>query len=256
MAQTTFTNALTVATEGAIAYGRENADIHTKVLDQTGGAGFGLMLCATASDEKTMGLPYSNSATAAGDGALVASNSVAVSVVVNGVTTVLTATVYATSHAATMAAIETKLEAVSGIASATVTSNSIAILGNAETDVHFSVFTVTLGGGQAVFTLSNTCTKNFYGPTVQAELEPQSDGTIEYDDEAAVALLQKGYMWMPTLATLAPRDTVYVTFHGSNRGKITSSAGSAPVLAISNSQFTIKRGVTGAGLVIAAINQP
>lgn len=257
MAQTSFSSDLTTKTEGQLMHGRLNCDILTKGVDDANGIDLGRMCVATDAAEKLVSLPYSNQAVLTLSAALVASDDVDLTLVVNGTTTALTTTSYASSHAATMAAIETKIEAVDGILSATVAGNVITVLADPETDIHFSVATVTSGGaGTAVASVTNTCTKTFQGPSVAEELAPDSAGNVEFADGTNVGILQKGYIALPTTGTLAPRDSVFIVFHGSNRGKLAPAAGSAPVLAIASSLPTIKEGVTGAGLVVAAFNQP
>jgi hypothetical protein len=72
---------------------------------------------------------------------------------VNG--TALTATVYATSHASTLEAVATKIEAIEGIASATVLGNVITVVASDEWDLSLTSFAVS-GGSAVTVTIATT----------------------------------------------------------------------------------------------------
>lgn len=89
-------------------------------------------------------------------GNLVSSN------VVNGVVNgfALSATTFATDHATTMGAIATKIAAVSGVDSATVSGNTIVVVSDADVDLELHGFIVTAGASQATVTYPTTSTQD------------------------------------------------------------------------------------------------
>jgi len=264
MAQTTFNSELNTYTEGQLVSDRLNSKIVSKKVDDANGIALGRFVGALDSDEKTVSNLYSNQATIVLDADLVSSNSVACSIVVNGVTTALTATVYASSHLATMQAIETKLEAVDGILSATVggaNNRTITILADPETDIYVSVFTVTLGASQATATLANTCTLTIIGPAVAEELAPQSDGSVIFEDTEAVGALRKGNIAIQADGTIAVSGTVYVRFYeesasNKKRGMLATAAGSSPVkaIALTAGTYKVEQAMSSGALGVLALN--
>jgi len=264
MAQTSFTSALNTYTEGQLVSDRLNSKIVSGKVDDSNGIALARFMGATDADETQFSNLYSNQATIVLDADLVTSNSVACSIVVNGVTTALTATVFASSHLATMQAIETKLEAVDGILSATVggaSNRTITILADPETDIYVSVFTVTLGASQAVATLANTCTLTIMGPSVQEELAPQSDGSVIFEDTEAVGALRKGNIAIQADGSIAASGTVYVRFYeesasNKKRGMLSTSAGSSPTkaIALTAGTYKVEQAMSASALGVLALN--
>ena len=154
-----------------------------------------------------------------------------------------------------MAALAAKIAAISGVASATVSTNTITVVANAATDVYLTSTITNGGAGTGVATVANTCSSVIYGPTVQEELMPDSSGNVYFENGRAVGLLRKGYIALPTAASTTPASTLYAVFHGSDRGKITTSAGSAPTTAIALSGIRCEANISST-LARFAINNP
>ena len=213
MAQSSVSTDNQTGYEGREPFPNVPAERMSKSVGETNGINFGR---ASILVSDLLYRPRSNQATIVLSGDLVTSNSVACSIVVNGVTTALTATVFASDHATTMAAIATKLEAVSGVLSATVggaNNRTITILADPETDIYVSVFTVTLGAGQATATLANTCTSDPFGVTKHAQLEPDSSGNVFYRDQDTATVLRDAYVEMVSDDALAVGDSVFFRFY-------------------------------------------
>lgn len=189
---------------------------------------------------------------------LVSSNSVAGTV--NG--TALTATVYATSHAATMAAIATKIEAIDGVASATVggaNDRTITVLAEDGTAISASGFVVTLGASQATVTQTNTTTDVFQGVSgAKANVEQAADGTVQYAQEDAVNVVTKGRVYVLVDQTVTPTDTPYVRYTAgagnSVRGSFRKDADTDKAVVASRCRFL--EGATAGGFALLEVNLP
>jgi len=262
MAQTSYSSSLNALTEGQIVSDRLNSKIISKKVDDSNGISYARFVGATDADEKLVSNLYSNQATLSLTAALVSGDVVDLTLVVNGVSTALSSTTYASSHAATMAAIETKIEAVDGILSATVSGNTIVVLADPETDIYFSVTTVTSGGaGTAVASQANTCTLTILGPSVQEELAPDQDGITKFEDTEAVGVMRKGNIAIQADGTIAVSGTVYVRFYeesasNKKRGMLSTAAGSAPVkaIALTAGTYKVEQAMSSGALGVLALN--
>jgi len=264
MAQTTYNSSLNTFTEGQLVSDRLNSKIVSGEVDDSNGIALARFVGATDAAETLFSNLYSNQATIVFSGDLITSNSVAVSIVVNGVTTALSATVFNSDHATTMGLIEAKLEAVDGILSATVggaSNRTLTILADPETDIYVSSCVVTLGGSQATATLANTCTLSIIGPSVAEELAPQSDGSVIFEDTEAVGALRKGNIAIQADGAIAVSGTVYVRFYeesaaNKKRGMLSTAAGSAPVkaIALTAGTYKVEQVMSSSALGVLAIN--
>lgn len=264
MVQTSYNSELNTYTEGQLVSDRLNSKIVSKKIDDANGIALGRFVGAVDADEKTVSNLYSNQATIVLSGDLVTSNSVACSIVVNGETVALSATVFSSTHLETMEAIATKLEAVDGIASATVggaSNRTITVLAETGYDIYVSVFTVTLGAGQATATLANTCSLTIIGPSVAEELAPQSDGSVIFEDTEAVGALRKGNIAIQADGTIAVSGTVYVRFYeesasNKKRGMLSTAAGSSPTkaIALTAGTYKVEQAMSSGALGVLALN--
>tara|TARA_R110000868_G_scaffold402722_1_gene679352 strand:- start:309 stop:1097 length:789 start_codon:yes stop_codon:yes gene_type:complete len=262
MSQTSIGTDLDTKYEGREAFPLTPKVNESKVVEETDGINFGRVVLLAADTDKAR-LPRSNQATIVLDADLVTSNSVACSVVINGTTTALTATVFATSHLVSMQAIDTKLEAVTGIASATVggaNNRTITIVFSPEYDGYVSVFTVTLGASQAVATLANTESGSFYGIAAQSAKQLTADGVSLYEDNETASVARVNYIDVYSDDALAIGDSVYVRFFEESaadkkRGMIMGSAGSSPVKAKIWSDVEVVSACAAGGLATLRINK-
>jgi hypothetical protein len=216
MAQTAYQNDLDVKFPGR--YTTSGRGLNSATNDETAGIPFGRVLVYTNAAGTKVGLPYSNQATLVLDGDLVASNVLAGNIVVNGVTTAYTET-YATSHLATITALAAEIEAIAGVLTATVggaSNRTITVVADPETDIAFSSGAITGGAGQAGVTRTNTCSSTVAGIAVHSEKEPESDGTVYYNDLETVPYLTSGTVDIVTDDALDVTDTIYFRFYGES----------------------------------------
>lgn len=169
-------------------------------------------------------MPKRNTATLAGDGALIASN--VFNATVNGVA--LTATTYATSHAATMAVIAAKIDAALltlGIVSVTTVSTNSLITVAQDASVIFTGVAVTAGSSQATFTATYTTADFFRGISIHEHKMPLADGTLGWDDKDSVPVLRKGRIWVKVYgAVVEGADAYCVLATSGQEGYFTSTS--------------------------------
>jgi len=262
MSQTSISTDLTAQYAGRHVFPLDPYSAPSKVVEETDGIPFG-RVCLLAADTDKARLPRSNQATIVLSGDLVTSNSVACSIVVNGSTTALSATVFASDHVTTMGAIATKLEAVSGVASATVGSannRTITIVADPETDIYVSVFTVTLGAGQATATLANTESGTFFGISMHSAKEMDADGVTLYAADETASLGRVVYVDVYSDDALAIGDSVFVRFYDESgtaadkaTGMLASAAGSSPVKAKEWTNASVFKACSAGGLATIRI---
>ena len=239
--------------EGQLVYPELPNEVVSKEVGESGGIDFGRTV-VLISDK--IYLPRSNKATFDLTAALVSGDVVALSVVVNGSTTALTNTTYATSHAATMASIETKIEAVSGIASATVSGNSITVYADAETDIYLTGASVTNGGaGTAVASVTNTCSYDPFGITKSAQVEPDADGNFRYEEGDTASVMRDSIAATRSDDALSTGDVPFFRFYDQTAtatdkqtGMLASAAGSSPTKAKLWSAATADEAFSAGGL--------
>lgn len=179
---------------------------------------FGRGVAGFTGGDDLVHLPCVDKAVLQLNGDLVTSNSVAVSITIDGVATALDAIVYATSHVNTMGLIRTALLAVSGISNVTISdanNRTITVWSYGKKISAFTV-TVTLGAGQAsgTATLSNSGT--FRGITVHQHKE----GGLYYAKDAVNVLIQ-GPIWVDTSVAVNRDEAVYMDLAGAI-GKFTN----------------------------------
>lgn len=182
-------------------------------------------------------------------GVLVTANVVAGNVVVNGTITALTPTTFVTDHATTMAAIATKIAAVSGIASAVVSGNTIVVTGNANTDVRLTSFAVTAGGSQATVTVPYTSNDVFRGIVMADPTRIADAGFVQYD-EAGYAERTMG-VWVPVSENVSAGDTALLDLASATLGQFKKTAGST----LATGGKFLNAGTSG-GLAILVLNLP
>ena len=267
MAQTSFTSQMDALTEGQIVQARNTADINTFSVGDAA-LGFG-RFCYRSNG--TAYVARSNQATLTIGSDLGASNVLAGNITViapdgTSVTTAYTET-YASSNAATMGALTAELDALDNITATLGADGSgnanrrITVNAAAGYSVYFASGAVT-GGSAVTVTLANTLNGTIYGPSVAAERDPDSSGVVDFEQFDDVGLMRKGYLAVGTDSTLNPGDTPYIRIvaeAGTNKGlgQLTNAAGTGPIKAIDASAYlSIERGVTGAGLVVVAVNRP
>lgn len=261
MAQTTYNYDQPALTEGKLVSDRFNSKIKSGEVADSNGIALGRFMGAYNTAETKFQNLYSDQATLSLTAALVTGDDVDLDIVVNGVSTSLTTTSYASSHAATMAAIETKLEAVDGIASATVDGNDIVVAADPDTDIYIANAAVTSGGaGTAVASSTNTCTKVIIGPSVQEELDPDSNGNVTFANTEAVGALRQGNIAVQADGTINPNGSVFVRFYQENttnkaRGMLSTSAGSSPTKAIAlPGYYKVEQAMSSSALGVIALN--
>ena len=256
MSQTSISTDLSAQYAGRLVFPNDPYSAISKVNEETDGIPFG-RVCLLAADTDKARLPRSNQATIVLDADLVTSNSVACSVIINGVTNALTATVFTSNHLTTMQAIETKLEALTGVASATVggaNNRTITIVFSPEYDGYVSVFTVTLGASQAVATLANTESGTFFGISMHSAKQMDENGETFYQDGETVSLGRVVYVDVQSDDALAIGDSVFVRFYDESgtaadkaTGMLMSAAGSAPVKAKAWTNASVYKGCDAGG---------
>lgn len=265
MSQSTFTNTLTAYQEGQIAQGRLSADVQSKIVDETNGIEPGRICVLSDSAGKLVRKPYSNQAVITFSTALVSGDVVGVTVYINGSANVLTSTTYATSAAATYGVIETKLEAVTGVASATVSGNTITVVASAETDLYITTSITNGGAGTATISNANTESGTFFGPALLSELQPETTGatTVTFADETAVGIGRKCYFVCRTDDTIVPGSALAVRFYQESaadkkRGMVllASGVGTSPVLGKAWTALNVEVGASAGGLAVLSLNLP
>jgi hypothetical protein len=182
-------------------------------------------------------------------GVLITANVVGLNVVINGVLTALTATTFATDHATTMAAIATKIAAVSGVASATVSGNTIIVVGNANTDVRLTGITVTGGSTQATATVPYTSADTFKGIVMADPTRVSGAGFVQYD-EVAYAERTMG-VWVPVSENVVAGDAALLDLASATLGQFKKTAGST----LATGGKFLNAGTSG-GLAILVLNLP
>lgn len=263
MAQTTFNSDLNALTEGQIVSDRFNSKIISGEVNDSNGIALGRFMGANNTAQTLFQNLYSDTAVSVLSGDLVTSNSVAVTLNINGVSNVLTATVFSSDHDTTMGLIEAKLEALTGVASATVSdanNRTMTVLADVGYDIYFEDFTVTLGAGQATATLSNTCSSVILGPSVQEELAPDSSGNVTFANTEAVGAMRKGNIAVQCDGTINPSGSVFVRFFeesasNKKRGMLSTAAGSSPTKAIAlTGTYKVEQAMSSSALGVIALN--
>lgn len=264
MSQTTYQNSFDVGFAGAF---RECQSTHSKVAKDSSNIEFGRVLARQDTAGDYVRKPYSNTAVLVFDADLVTSNNVAFNFYVDGVATAISEN-FSSNHLTTMQAIETALEAITGVASATISGASnrtLTIVADEGSDIYSGTVNVTGGASQAGVTVSNSDSADRIGVSLHDNLQPNSDGTAYYDGSTAdpdqVPVGRKVIVWMYTDANLNPGDDVYVRYYQESgtyakRGMLTNAAGSAPTKAALWSNAEVVTAGTANGLVEIQINLP
>lgn len=261
MAQTDFNRDLNVLTEGQLVSDRLNSKVISRELSDNS-ASFGRFLGAANAEETLIQNLYSDQATAALDADFVASNVLAGNIFVNGTATPLSIS-WASNHAGTMAAFEAAVEAIEGIASATVggaNNRTLTVAADPGYDIYFGPLTITGGSSQAGVTVANTCTAIILGPSVQEELAPNSDGTVAFENKDTIGVLRQGNIAVQADGTINPSGTVYIRFFeesasNKKRGMLSTSAGSSPTKAIAyTGAYKVEQAMSAEALGVLALN--
>ncbi len=226
----------------------------------------GRLVYRTSSGEAR--LPNLTSVTLVLDADLVASNVLAGNIVVvdtdgNATTTAYTET-YASSHLATMTALAVELDAIAGIASATVggaSNRTITVVPEDGYSVYFASGAVTAGSSQAGVTLAATEGGTFWGAAYLTEREPDSTGNTDYQDLEMVSVATRGDVWIRSDAQLTRTSSVFVRVYPESgtyqkRGHLTSAAGSGPIKAVQLSGVQVIEPCSANGLALVRFNNP
>ena len=221
--QTSVTTDNEIKFEGRCVYPGVPSERMSKGVLDTAGINFGRVVALAANTEKVR-LLRSNTTTLTLDGDLVTSNVLAGNIVIDGATTAYTET-YATSHAATMAALVAELDALDNVSAVLTSSRVITVTADEGSDVYFSTGAVTGGAGQAAVALANTEIGSFFGVTMFAEVEPDSDGNALYNVNETATVGRDIYVDVRSQDALAVGDAVYVRFFDETTTAADNSAG-------------------------------
>ena len=244
--------------EGRLVYPNLPNEVTSKVVGETNGLNFG-RVAALDSAGKLRAL-RSNQITLTFDADTVTSNTIDGDLVINGTSASIAQVTFNTDHATTMGLIESALEALSGVASATVGPDSsgnanrvITVALDAESDGYAENFVVAAGASQANIAEANDDDSEFYGVTLFAQIDQNNDGTALYEDEVTASVGRDVYIDVRSDDALALGDDVYVRFFEESAddkkaGMLAASAGSAPARARLWSNAKVERACAAGGI--------
>lgn len=252
MAQTSYTTNMARGLEGQLA-DVSNHNVETRrALEKIP---FGrAVVRGDAQPGKDVRLPMINSVALAADADMVAANSVTGSVKVttidsNGdrqtVTTALTATAFNTDHATTMAAIATKIDAVSGVNSATVGgagNRTITIIADNDTQVEVTGFTTAGGASQANWTATDSTTDKFAGIALhKPNTEQDAGGVAQYTKGRATNVMTAGTVYVHAEAAITAGDDVFTRYKvgaaGTKLGRFLKTADTSKAFQITAARY-------------------
>ena len=147
---------------------------------------------------------------------------VVLNLVVDGGVNAITTT-FATSHLVTMQALETLVEAVAGIKSATVggaSNRTLTIVGQ-DTVIDVTDFSITAGASQAgMVETRSTAYTLVRGIALHEHKGVTAAGVAGYEAEDAVNVLRRGKVWCTVVDTVADGDDVYISYAVGAEGKL------------------------------------
>jgi hypothetical protein len=251
MSQPNYTSNLARGFEGQVADLRNFTSESRRALEKIP---FGRALArGQAKPGQDVRLPMVNSVVLTASVDLVASNATTGSVTVttidaNGdrqsVTTALTATAFATDHATTLAAIATKIDAVSGVASAVAAGDAITVKAENDTEVILSGFQTTGGAGQPTWTTAESTTDAFAGVSLHGHHIEQDNttGIAQYLKGRTVDVLVDGAVNVKTEQATVPGDNIYARYKvgaaGTLVGNFRKDADSAKAFQLTRARWT------------------
>lgn len=252
MAQTSYTQNMARGLEGQLA-DISNHNVETRrALEKIP---FGrAVVRGNAAPGKDVRLPMINRVTLAASIELVAANSTVCTVNVTTIdangdrtttSTTIAAEVYATSHAATMAALAVKIDAVAGVASATVNGsddNKIDIVAASDTEVTISALATTGGAGQPTWTATDTSADAFAGVALhKPNTEQDANGVAQYTVGRAVNVLTAGTVYVYAEAAITGGDDVYTRYKvgaaGTKQGRFLKTADTSKAFQLTRARF-------------------
>ena len=180
-------------------------------------------VCKSPGEDYVVNLPRVNQSVNVFSADLVTGN--VINVTVNGIA--ITPVNYATSHLATMNAIAAEIEALPGIASATVggaNNRTITIMSDNGTSITVTGFLVTGGGSQATVNTTNSPFGAFFGVSQMVYnkmnvYDPSNDpsiaGVAPYYTGDPVPVLTQGRIYVVPETVVTAESAVYVRFAGN-----------------------------------------
>lgn len=213
---------------------------------------FGLGLVQAQGDLDQVRKPLLNTTALVFDADLITGNTVTFDLVAGGVTTVI-AVPFDTSHLITMQAIETAVEAVDGILSATVGgagNRTLTIVGQDVTvDVNNAIVT---GGASQAGAVATQSSGDTAAKVRGIALHEQKESLVGYVALDMVNTMRKGRVWAPVIDTVADGDDVYISYAAGSEGKLRNDSTNA----IQITAAVFRSAATTGQLALVEINKP
>ena len=257
--QNSYTSTLEAKYEGRLESGRLNSDIASTVAKDLLGAGFGRVATLKGIDSDELYMAKSTQAQFVQDVDQTSGNFTG-NLTIDGTSNALSV-VFNSSQTQTMLDIETAIELLTGVASATISDANDRTMTIAFEDGSSGFFD-TLAASGVAFTETNSDSNAFEGITIQTERQP-ADGQVGagYAFEDQTPMAKKGRVDVRSEDDLNPGDQVFVRIvEESNSdqkfGMLKSAAGSAPIKAQLWAAASVYRGAAAGGIVTLEINLP